>query len=488
MLRWTELLLLIAVTCLTPAHAAVPHRPNIVFILADDLGTMDLGCYGSRFYETPNLDRLAARGMRFTQAYAACPVCSPTRASILTGKYPARVGVTDYINPPGNNQPAKWTRNTRLLPAAYRDRLAVEERTLAEALKEAGYATGHFGKWHLGPGGFYPENQGFDVNKGGCEKGATPHFPPYALPNLPDGPTGEYLADRLTDEALQFVDANRDRPFFLYLPFYDVHTPLVSKPEVVEKYRKKAEKLPPGTPRFRHEGASEDRRVQDHAVYAAMMECLDQDIGRLLARLDSLGIAEHTIVIFFSDNGGLSTAEGAPTSNAPLRAGKGWLYEGGIREPLLVRWPGVTRPGSLCDVPVISTDFYPTLLEAAGLPLRPRQHRDGVSLVPLLKGTGQPAPRPFFWHYPHYGNQGGAPGGIVRAGDEKLIEFYEDMRVELYNLHDDPGEQHDLAAQKPEKVKALRDQLHAWRAANRAIMPAPNPNFKPAAETKAVQP
>jgi arylsulfatase A-like enzyme len=459
--------------------ATAAERPNIVFFLADDLGYADLGCYGSTFYETPALDRLAGQGAKFTQAYAACPGCSPTRASILTGKYPVRTGITDYIG--GGNQPEKWRRNTPLLPAPYKDRLALDETTLAEALKEAGYATFFAGKWHLGPEGFYPENQGFDINKGGLERGGPyggkKYFSPYGNPRLKDGPPGEHLPDRLAIEAAKFIEAHRDGPFLVYFPFYSVHTPLLAREDLRQKYLQKKKRLGLEA-RWGREGERKVRLVQEHAVYAGMVEAVDQAVAKVLAKLDELGLADNTIVIFTSDNGGLSTSEGHPTSNLPLRAGKGWLYEGGIREPLLVRWPGVVKPGTVIETPVVSPDFYPTLLAAAGLPPRPKQHLDGVNLVPLLKNGVAPEPRSLYWHYPHYGNQGGAPGGAIRQGDWKLIEWFEGPTVELYNLADDVGEKHNLAADYPEKVKQLRAQLHAWQKETGAKFPAPNPKYK----------
>lgn len=481
MSRWRLLTIAAALALAFAARSATAKRPNIVFFIADDLGYTDLGCYGSSFYETPALDRMAEQGAKFTQAYAACPVCSPTRASILTGKYPVRTGITDYINAAGRNQPEQWRRNTPLLPASYKDRLALDEVTLAEALKEAGYATFFAGKWHLGPEGFYPENQGFDINKGGLERGGPyggkKYFSPYGNPRLKDGPPGEHLPDRLATEAAKFIEAHRDGPFLVYFPFYSVHTPLMAREDLRKKYEQKRKRLGLKA-KWGREGKRKVRLVQEHAVYAGMVEALDQAVGKVLAKLDELGLADNTIVIFTSDNGGLSTSEGHPTSNLPLRAGKGWLYEGGIREPLLVRWPGVVKPGTVIDAPVISPDFYPTLLAAAGLPLRPKQHLDGVNLAPLLKEGGAPEPRALYWHYPHYGNQGGAPGGAIRQGDWKLIEWFEGPTVELYNLADDLGEKHNLAADYPEKVEQLRAQLHAWQKATGAKFPTPNPRRK----------
>lgn len=461
-------------------------RPNIVFILVDDLGYMDIEPNNPEtFYETPNVSRLARRSMRFTDGYAACPVCSPTRSSIFTGKYPVRTGITDYINPPGHNQPGQWQRNTKLLPAPYRDRLDLNEITLAEALKEAGYATFFAGKWHLGPEGFYPENQGFDVNKGGYESGGpfrgNKYFSPYDNPRLADGHEGEHLPDRLAGETVRFIEDHRNDPFFACLSFYSVHTPLMARKDLEAKYLKKRETLDHEGPLFGTEGARQVRLVQEHAVYSGMVEAMDQAVGKVLDALDRLRLTDRTIVFFTSDNGGLSTSEGSPTSNVPLRAGKGWLYEGGIRVPLLIRWPGITLEATVCDAPVTSTDFYPTILDMAGLPLRPRQHRDGVSLVPLLKGE-RLKPRPLFWHYPHYGNQGGMPGGAVRDGDWKLIEWFEGRRVELYNLRDDLEEKQDLVPTHPEKVAQLQKMLQRWRERLDAKLPTSNPGYDPEKE------
>ncbi|MBL7222414.1 MAG: sulfatase, partial [Candidatus Brocadiae bacterium] len=429
---------------------AATARPNVVFILIDDMGWTDAGCFGSTFYETPAVDRLAAEGMRFTDAYAACPVCSPTRASIMTGKYPARLHLTNWFY--GNIK-------RKLIGPPYIHQLPLEEVTVGEAFKSAGYATCFVGKWHLGPEPFYPDKQGFDINIAGNHTGspAGGYFAPYRNPQLPDGPKGEHLTERLSREACQFITAHKDKPFFLYLSHYTVHTPIQSKPDYTAKYKAKAAKLPASErPAFVPEGGTVAKQRQDHAVYAGMVQSMDESVGRVMATLRQHGLADNTVVVFMSDNGGLSTRAGAPTSNVPLRAGKGWLYEGGIREPMIIKWPGVAKPGSACDVPVVSTDFYPTLLEVAGLPLRADQHADGVSLVPLLKG-GKSLPRPaLFWHYPHYSPQGGSPGSAVRAGDWKLIEFFEDNHVELYNLRDDIGETRDLAATKPERAAELR--------------------------------
>jgi arylsulfatase A-like enzyme len=445
---------------------ASPKRLNFVFVLADDLGWRDLGCYGSTFYETPNLDRLAKTGLRFTDAYAACCVCSPTRASILTGKYPARLHLTDWL-PGRRDRP-----DQKLLAPKIIQQLPLDEITLAEALQQAGYCTGFFGKWHLGGPGFYPEQQGFQVNLGGCELGHPPsYFSPYKIPTLPDGPAGEYLTDRLTDEAIKFVHDCGNKPFLLYLAHYAVHNPQQAKSALIEEYRTKVKTLPPSSrPEFLPEGKTSARQIQNQPVYAAMIQSLDESIGRLMQTLADLHLDQNTIVIFFSDNGGLSTAEGSPTSNVPLRGGKGWPYEGGVREPLLVRWPGVTKPGTVCSTPVISTDFYPTLLDIAQLPLRPTQHLDGISLVPLLRRGSLPD-RPLFWHYPHYSNQGAGQNGAMRSGNFKLVEWFEEDRAELFDLKHDPGEQHDLSSEQRDKTANLREQLHQWRKSIGASMP-----------------
>jgi arylsulfatase A-like enzyme len=447
------------------AGEAQGKRLNFVFVLMDDLGQMDIGAFGSRFYETPNIDRLAAQGMRFTSGYAACPVCSPTRASIMAGKYPARLNITNFI---------AGMKSGKLIPPEYRKELPLEEFTVAEAFKEAGYSTLFLGKWHLGGPKFFPDKQGFDVTVAAAG-GTRTYFSPYGNPNLKDGPPGEYLTDRLTDEACRLLDEHKEKPFLLYLAHFAVHVPLMAKKDLTAKYEEKAAKLPPVEPRFIPEGANQARQVQDHAVYAAMVQSMDESVGRITKKLEELGIADRTAIIFMSDNGGLSTAEGSPTANVPLRAGKGWLYEGGIREPLIVKWPGVTRPGSTCDVPVTSTDFYPTMLYMAGLPPRSEQHVDGVSFASLLKGGTALARPAIYWHYPHYSNQGGSPCGAVRAGDWKLIEWYEDNHAELYNLKDDLGEKNDLAAKMPEKAAELRKMLAEWRKAVDARMPTPAP-------------
>ena len=465
--------------------------PNFIFILVDDLGWTDLGCFGSRFYETPNIDRLVSEATRFTSAYAACPVCSPTRASILTGKYPARIGLTDWI--PGRQAYAGPQPCDRLIPEDFELEMKEEEITIAEALKDNGYRTFFAGKWHLGQDSIYwPECQGFDSNVGGWSAGSPGggYFSPYDNPRLSSGPEGEHLADRITSESISFLETTGSDPFFLYLSFYSVHTPLQAKAELIEKYTEKASILglsdtiqlvsdkdwirtaPPL-------GNYAERIVQGHPVYAAMIETLDDNIGRIMEKLEELGISENTVIFFMSDNGGLATSEGSPTSNLPLRAGKGWLYEGGIREAMIIKWPGRTEAGSSCDVPVTSTDFYPTILEMGGLDPMPEQHMDGVSLVPVIDKKDEPEKRPLFWHYPHYSNQGGKPGAAVRKGKYKLIEFLEDQRTELYDLDDDIGETHDLSNELPGKTAELLQLLHSWQERVNARMMYPNPDYDP---------
>ena len=469
--------LIVLPTCVFGAGSAAPTTPNIVFFLADDLGQRDLGTYGSSFYETPHLDRLAREGAKFSDAYAACPVCSPTRASIITGQWPQRTGITDYIG--AAKTPGDWKRNTKSLPAPYTDRLALDAPTIAKALKAAGYATFFAGKWHLGPEGYWPENQGFDVNMGGIDRGGPyggkQYFSPYGNPRLPDGPAGEHLPDRLASEAVKFITANRSRPFLVYFPFYSVHTPLMARADLKKKYEEKRQRLGLSA-QWGREHERDVRLVQEHAVYAGMVEAMDLAVGKVLKALDETGLRENTLVIFSSDNGGLSTSEGWPTSNLPLRGGKGWIYEGGIREPLIVRWPGVTKPGTLISTPVSSPDFFPTLLEAAGAKPAPGQVLDGRSLVPVLKGGTLPE-RALFWHYPHYGNQGGAPAAAIRRGDWKLIEWQEDNRVELFNLARDLGEKNDLATREPARVARLKDELHAWQKQVGAKFPIANADF-----------
>lgn len=436
---------------------ADPSGPNFVFILLDDMGWMDPACYGNPFYETPNIDRLAKRGMRFTDAYAACPVCSPTRASILSGKYPARVKLTNWI-------PGRAHKDRPLLEPPFQMYLDTAEVTLAEALKAAGYRAASVGKWHLGGEGHLPEDQGFDLNVAGTRAGspAGGYFLPNKM-NLPAARHGEYLTDRLSIDACKFIRENRRKPFFLYLSHHAVHTPIQGNPELVAKYKAKLDKLNKGG--------------KWNPAYAAMVQSADQSVGRVVATLEESGIADRTVIFFMSDNGGLAGV----TRNAPLRAGKGHVYEGGIREPMIVCWPGVTKPGSACGEPVSSVDFYPTILEMAGTAGNAEHNTavDGVSLVPLLKGASL-KDRALFWHYPHYSPQGGAPAGAVRQGNLKLIEFYEDGHLELYNLAEDVGEKTNLAQKMPDEAARMHKLLVDWRNQVGAPMPTKNPHFRAA--------
>jgi arylsulfatase A len=421
------------------ALAAGPAKPNIVFILADDLGINDLACYGRTEHHTPHLDRLALAGTRFTSAYCAQPICSPSRAAILTGRHPARLHLTTYL--PGRPD----CPSQKLLHPAMRQELPLEERTLAECLKAGGYVTACVGKWHLGGKGFGPLEQGFDF-----------YHPGQAVtkPSATEGGKGEY---DLTAAAERFIETNRARPFFLYLAHNSPHIPYAAKTNLVEKNRGPLE-----------------------PVYAAVIETLDDTVGRLLARLDQWGLTANTIVIFTSDNGGLHVPEGPHrtiTQNAPFRAGKGFLYEGGLRIPLMVWWPGRVPAGRVVEAPVTLTDCLPTLLELAGLPLPP--NLDGLSLAACLTGQAQPPRRAFFWHFPHYTNQGSRPGGAVRAGDWKLIEHYEDSRLELFNLAGDIGETNNLAGKEPGVANNLQARLAAWRQAMSVQTNVPNPTLDP---------
>jgi arylsulfatase A len=468
--------------CGAATTAIIPHlafcndkpsrRPNIIFILVDDLGFSDVGCYGSDLHETPNIDKLARQGMRFTDAYAAAPVCSPTRASIMTGKYPARLHMTIWYESSANPP-----QNRRLIPPVTQGNMPHEQVTIAEVLKKAGYSTAHVGKWHLGDAAYYPETQGFDVNIGGTFWGApTTFFYPYGgpsrwkefryVPHLEFGSEGEYLTDRLTDEALRIMDRTKDKPFFLNLCYHTVHTPIEGKPDLVEYYKKKVK------PGMHHQNYE----------YAAMVRSLDENVGRILAKINELGIADNTVVFFFSDNGGFinNYETKAVTDNYPLRSGKGSLYEGGIREPLIIRWPGVTKAGSICNHLVISTDFYPTILDMTGLSGDPKHNvdMDGLSLVPVLKKPSAELKRKdLYWHYPHY-YPTTSPVSSIREGDWKLLEYFEDRHIELYNLKKDIGETINLAEKLPKRAEVLRNRLHSWRKAVNAQMPVKNPKYR----------
>lgn len=444
--------------CAAAVAAQVASRPNFVFILADDYGWTDTSYNGSKFYETPNLDRLAREGMVFTDGYSASPVCSPTRSAIMTGKYPARLHVTAHLQGASNR-----LHFTRVLQPNARLALPLTETTIAEVLGAAGYRTACIGKWHLGAKGFLPSDQGFQVSHAGDEAGSTSSFfyPKWKTKVALDGAEGEYLTDRLTTLAVEFIRENRNRPFFLYLPHFAVHTPIEGKPEKVRKYERKSSETNP----------------QNYAEYAAMVESLDEGVGRVLAELDAQGLAQKTLVIFTADNGGVVSREWKKrpiTSNLPLRAGKGHLYEGGIRVPSIARMPGLTKPGSVCKVPILSVDYAPTLAELAGVAMK---GVDGVSIRRLLGGAETLPRRDIFWHYPHYSPQLGRPSAAIRSGNYKLILFFEDNRVELYNLSSDIGESQNLAAGEPRRAKEMRARLEKWLHATGAQIPQPNPGY-----------
>lgn len=461
--------------------AAAADKPvNFVFFLVDDLGWADLGCFGSRFHETPNIDALADSGMKFTSGYAACPVCSPTRASILTGRHPVRVDITDWI--PGSSTSRAY--NPRFQHVDDRNELALEETTIAEVLRNEGYQTFFAGKWHLGGEGFLPTDQGFDINIGGFHVGSPPggYYSPWKNPYLQAEHDQEYLTERLTDESVAFLQ-NRDsqKPFLLYLSYYNVHTPIQPYKKRLPHFEQKAEELfTTAAPDPQQERRGLSRMRQDNAEYASMVAAVDDSVGTILDALKTMKLEDNTVVCFFSDNGGLCTlARIGPTSNLPLRSGKGWLYEGGIREPMIIRAPGLTSPGSVCDQPVFSTDFFPTMLDLAGLQQNPELHADGTSLTPLLKGESSIDHEPLVWHYPHYHGSTWTPGAAIRDGDWKLIHFYEFDEVELYNLKEDIAEQNDLSKSNPQKTQELQDKLARWQQQMHARMPFANPDYDP---------
>lgn len=449
-------------------------KPNIVFFLVDDLGIKDLSCEGSTFYETPRIDQLAAESMRFTNGYSNCQVCSPSRAAIMTGKYPPRVGITDYIGAPSG---LDWKRNDKILPAENVEALPAKETTLAEALAAGGYATWFLGKWHLGSKGSFPEDHGFAVNVGGHHAGTPPggFFAPFKNPKIEkDPPAGTSLPLWLADQTCELIvrqqKENPEQPFFAYLSFYSVHGPIQTTPDLWKKYQQKAAKNPHQGDRFLNDRTLPVRQVQDCPIYAGMMETLDTAVAKVLDTIAAQDLENDTIVIFTGDNGGVTSGDAFATSALPLRGGKGRQWEGGLRAPYYIKVPGVTEAGATNDTPVTGTDFFPTLLDLAGLDLMPQQHLDGVSLRPLLDG-GKIEDRPLFWHYPHYGNQGGEPSSILREGEWKLIQYLEDGRLELYHLPSDTGEQNNVANQNEDKVKSLLATLEKLQKETGAVIP-----------------
>ncbi|MCB1062628.1 MAG: sulfatase [Verrucomicrobiae bacterium] len=489
-LRRNSLLPLLTVLIAGAGSSLRGEEPlNVIVYFVDDMGWTDVGCFGSDFYETPNIDRLAAEGVRFTNAYSACTVCSPSRAALLTGKYPARLHVTDFI-------PGHPFVNTPLLIPEWTQQLNLEEVTVAEQLKTKGYHTAHFGKWHLTPRDrtddpnddgnfpeFYPDRQGFDFNIGGCERGApASYYWPYGrgktleekknnntFRTIPDhGATEDtYLTDQLADEAVRLIGEFDQDPFFIYFPFYNVHTPLQGREDLVEKYRKKLEANPNVT--------------QKNIQYAAMVESVDEAIGRIMAQVAKQGVSDRTMVIFSSDNGGLYPQS---TTNRPLRQGKGSIYEGGVRVPTIIRWPGGAKAGAVSEEPVITIDFFSTILDATGAvpPTKLGDAIDGLSLVPLLKDPSSATldRDAIFWHYPHYHSMGGVPYSAVRMGDWKLIEQHGGIApVELYHLSEDIHEDHNLAETEPERTAAMLKRLQDWRHSVDAQMPTKNPSYDP---------
>ncbi|MEQ8849634.1 sulfatase [Botrimarina sp.] len=467
---------------LLAAASARAERPSVVILLADDLGWRDLSATGSTFYQTPHIDRVFSEGARFENGYASCQVCSPTRASLMTGKTPARHGITNWIGAPAGDS---HRRNTVCISADYRRELPAADVTLAEALRDAGYRTFFAGKWHLGGEGSLPTDHGFQINKGGHHKGSPPggYFAPYKNPKLADGPAGEHLPARLAEETAGFIRDAAGGPFLAVLSFYSVHGPLQTTRARWDANRREALAGPRPSHRFHFDRRMPMRIVQDHPVYAGMVEAMDDAVGRVLAALEENHLSENTIVVFASDNGGVVAGDGRATSNLPLRGGKGWQWEGGFRTPLAIRFPSRIPGGTTVDAPAITCDFYPTVLDLCGLPPRPEQHTDGLSLVPAMRGGELPA-RPLFWHYPHYGNQGGEPSSVVRDGGWKLIRYHEDGRQELYHLAADPGEQTDLAQSEPERLAGLARLLDDWLAETHAVLPGKNPNYDAAAAAK----
>lgn len=459
------------------------EHPNILFILADDLGWNDVGCMGSTFYETPHIDSLASKGVKFTNAYSACTVSSPSRSSIMTGQYTPRHGITDWIGEKSGEEWRKMKRKSKLLPTDYNWCLPEEEYTIAECLKDNGYTTFMAGKWHMGDPKTWPEDHGFEISVGaGGMKGG--YFAPFNNPKLPDNEPGENLSIRLGKETIKFMKehqkSNPDKPFFAYLSFYAVHGPIQTNQKYWSYFREKAERMGIADKGFKIDRTLPVRQHQDNPVYAGVIKEMDDAIGMVLHELRELGLDKNTLVIFTSDNGGVTSGDNYSTSLLPLRGGKGRQWEGGIRVPLIYSYPGC-KSGSIIDTPVTGTDFYPTILDYARLKLHPEQHKDGVSIMPLLNGKSI-KPRSLFWHYPHYGNQGGEPSSIIRKGEWKLIYYYETDHCELYNLSIDLGEHEPLNAQYPEKVKELRAELMQWLQQVDAKRPVADPLYSPVEE------
>lgn len=449
-----------------PKTAESPKRnqqPNIVLLLADDLGWTGLTCFGSDLYETPNLDRLATRGMKFSSAYSACTVCSPTRASVMTGMYPARLHLTDFID--GQNRPF-----AKLQIPDWTKRLEPKHTTIAEALRSEGYRTGHIGKWHLNAKGpsakvLQPADHGFDVSYS-----RPPGTKGYFLKAGTSSKLGSnYLTDDLTDKACEFIDQSKSGPFFLYFAYNVPHTPIQGRKDLVDSFR----------------GKVNASGIHKNPVYAAMVASLDQSVGRIVKQLEACGLSDNTVIVFTSDNGGLTQRNGKHdgfTENLPLRRGKGSAYEGGVRVPAIVSWPGVIPSDSVCDEPIMTTDYFPTFMQMANT--EATSLTDGLSIVPLLHDSTAKLNRSLYWHYPHYHAGGDGPYSAVRSGRYRMIEFHEDNSLRLYDLDTDPGEQKDLATQMPARTAQMKSDLTRWRTSVGAQMPTPNPNFDPTRATK----
>ena len=458
---------------------------NVLFILADDLGIHDLSCTGSSFYETPNIDRIANEGTIFSQGYATCQVCSPSRASIMSGKFTARHGITDWIGAKTGDAWSQLNRRTKLLPPEYEYALPHEYKVLPEVLRDAGYHTFFAGKWHLGSEGSYPEDHGFNINIGGWDKGSPigGYFSPYQNPKLENQKDGEQLSMRLARETADFITANKDTGFFAFLSFYAVHGPIQTSKEQWHKYREKAVQQGIEEQGYKMERRLPIRQVQDNPVYAGLVSDMDMAIGHVLNKLDELGLSENTIVIFTSDNGGVASGDNYSTSNLPLRGGKGYQWEGGIREPFFIKAPGIKDKIATTAVPATGADFYPTILELLGLDLMPEEHQDGQSLLKAMQGQSL-SDRPLYWHYPHYGNQGGDPSSMIRLGDWKLIHYWEDGSNELYRLSEDLEEQFNVAAEHPQKVQELWTMLSNYLSEVGAQLPTEDPRYDQQLEAK----
>lgn len=453
-------------------------QPNVVFILADDFGAHDPSVLGSHYYETPHIDQIALTGTIFTQGYATSRVCSPSRASIMTGKFTAHHGITDWIGAASGEAWRENGHNNKLLPADYRHELSSEDTTLAEAMKSAGYTTFFAGKWHLGGEGSWPMDHGFDFNVGGWDSGSPRggYFSPWENPNLPNERDGENLSMRLARETARFIEEHQTEPFLAYLSFYAVHAPIQTTEEKWSKYRDKAEAMGIADHGFEMERRLPIRVTQDNPVYAGLVEQMDDAVGLVLAKLKELGLDQNTVVIFTSDNGGVASGDAFATSNLPLRGGKGYQWEGGIREPYFIKVPWMENAPETIDVPVTGADFFPTILDLTNIPLIPTQHIDGLSLEPLLNGESI-SERPLFWHYPHYGNQGGDPSSIIRQGPWKLIYYWEDDSGELYNLDQDPREQEDVGDDHPDLRSEMIGELKAFLFMCMANLPKDDPRY-----------